>query len=121
MTEATITTQKKSCATGARYRRGSTYIQELCVYIQALADPQREFLLHRVQRIMVQAMRREVTLREIEYLELYFVQGYTYGQISRELHVNISTISRTVRRGEKKIDRVLTFAKDLLGYPYLSL
>ena len=110
-TEATKTTKKK---TGVRYRRSAVYVKELSTYIEALADPQREFLMHRVQRVIIRAMRLDVTQREAECLELYFVQGYNYEQISQTLHINVSTICRNIHRGEEKMNRVLNFARELL-------
>ena len=101
--------------TGVRYRRSAVYVKELTPYIEALSDPQREFLMHRVQRIIIRAMRQDVTYREAECLELYFVQGYTYEQISQSLHTNVSTICRNIQRGEQKMNRVLEFARALLG------
>ena len=110
--ETTKTTKKK---TGVRYRRSAVYVKELSTYIEALADPQREFLMHRVQRVIIRAMRLDVTQREAECLELYFVQGYNYEQISQTLHINVSTICRNIHRGEEKMNRVLNFARELLG------
>ena len=49
--------------TGVRYRRSAVYVKELTPYIEALSDPQREFLMHRVQRIIIRAMRQDVTYR----------------------------------------------------------
>ena len=95
--------------TGVRYRRSAVYVKELTPYIEALSDP------HRVQRIIIRAMRQDVTYREAECLELYFVQGYTYEQISQSLHINVSTICRNIQRGEQKMNRVLEFARALLG------
>jgi DNA-directed RNA polymerase specialized sigma24 family protein len=60
-------------------------------------------------------MRQDVTYREAECLELYFVQGYTYEQISQSLHINVSTICRNIQRGEQKMNRVLNFARELMG------
>lgn len=99
----------------ARYRRGPAYVREIALYIQAILDPEREFMLRRVQRVLVRAMRQEVTRRECECLELYYVQGYNYEQISAQLHINISTISRNIRRGEEKMNWVLRFAREILG------
>ena len=100
---------------GARYRRSAAYVKELVDYIPALSDAQKDFMLSRVQRIIIRAMRQEVTQREAECLELYFVQGYTYEQISQSLHINVSTICRNIQRGEQKMNRVLEFARALLG------
>lgn len=60
-------------------------------------------------------MRKQVTYREAESLELYFVQGYNYKQISQALHIDASTICRNIRRGEEKMNRVLNFARELMG------
>lgn len=118
-TEAAKTTHptapKRRYATGVRYRRSAVYVKELSAYIEALSDPQREFLMRRVQRVIIRAMRQDVTHREAECLELYYVQGYTYEQISQSLHINVSTICRNIRRGEDKMNRVLAFARELLG------
>ena len=100
---------------GVRYRRSAAYVKELGDYIPALADAKKDFMLSRVQRVIVRAMRQEVTQREAESLELYFVQGYNYKQISQALHINASTICRRIRCGEQKMNRVLNFARELMG------
>lgn len=100
---------------GVRYRRSAAYVKELGDYIPALADAKKDFKLSRVQKVIVRAMRQEVTQREAESLELYFVQGYNYKQISQALHINISTICRNIHRGEQKMNRVLNFARELMG------
>ena len=100
---------------GARYRRSAAYVTELVDYIPALADAQKDFMLSRVQRTIIREMRQEVTQREAECLELYFVQGYAYEQIGQALHANVATICRNVHRGEQKMNRVLNFARELMG------
>lgn len=107
--------KNEKCTNGVRYRRSAAYVKELGDYIPALADAQKDFMLSRVQRVIVRAMRQEVTQREAESLELYFVQGYNYKQISQALHINISTICRNIHRGEQKMNRVLNFARELMG------
>lgn len=100
---------------GVRYRRSAAYVKELMDYIPALADAQKDFMLSRAQKVIIRAMRQEVTQREAESLELYFVQGYNYKQISQALHINVSTICRNIHRGEEKMNRVLNFARELMG------
>ena len=100
---------------GARYRRSAAYVKELGDYIPALADAQKDFMLSRVQKVVVNEMRKQVTYREAESLELYFVRGYNYKQISQALHANVSTICRNIQRGEQKMNRVLEFARELMG------
>ena len=100
---------------GARYRRSTAYVKELVDYIPALADAQKDFMLSRAQKVIIRAMRQEVTQREAECLELYFVQGYNYEQISQALHINVSTICRNIHRGEQKMNRMLNFVRELMG------
>ena len=47
--------------------------------------------------------------------ELYYVQGFNYRQISSQLHINVSTISRNIQRGERKLNRILDLARAILG------
>lgn len=100
--------------TGARYRRSDAYLQELVKYIQAIADPQRDFMLTKRERVIVGAMRKRVSDLKIERMELYFVQGYTYKQISQMLNINISTVCRDIKDGENRMNQIMTFAKELL-------
>ena len=97
------------------YRRGLTFAREMAVFSAAILDPEREFLLSRVHRVLVHAMREVVTRREAECMELYYVQALNYRQISARLRINVSTISRNIQRGEQKVVRLLTLARAILG------
>lgn len=97
------------------YRRGEIYARTISIYIRAILDTEREFLMTRLQRALVRAMREEVTAREAQCLELYYVQGFNYRQISGKIHINVSTISRNIQRGERKINRILALAQAILG------
>lgn len=97
------------------YRRGAAYARSVAIYIRAILDPEREFMLSRLQRALVRAMREDVTAREAQCLELYYVQQMNYRQISGQLRINVSTISRNIQRGEQKLNRVLDLARAILG------
>ena len=97
------------------YRRGTDYARTVSIYIRAVLDPEREFMLTRLQRALVRAMREEITAREAQCLELYYAQGFNYRQISGQLHINVSTISRNIQRGERKLNRILNLARAILG------
>lgn len=96
--------EKKYHTPKTNYRRGTAYARSISVYIRAILDPEREFMLSRLQRALVRAMREDVTAREAQCLELYYVQQFNYRQISAQLHINVSTISRNIQRGEHKLN-----------------
>lgn len=93
------------------YRRGEAYAHTISEYIRAILDPEREFMMTRLRRALVCAMREMITAREAQCLELYYVQGFNYRQISSQLHINVSTISRNIQRGERKLNRILDLAR----------
>ena len=107
-------TEEKEAAR-IHYRRGLTHAREMAVFSAAILDPEREFLLSRIHRVLVQAMREVVTRREAECMELYYVQALNFRQISARLRINVSTISRNIQRGELKVVRLLTLARAILG------
>ncbi len=106
---------EQKCTPKTNYRRGAAYAHNIAVYIGAILDPEREFMLSRLQRALVRTMREDITAREAQCLELYYVQQRNYRQISAQLHINVSTISRNIQRGEHKLNRVLDLAKAILG------
>ena len=114
--QAAQAVRKASLPRGPRtsYRRGGTYAREMGAYAQAIRNPKRERLLPRRERTLVRAMRETVTAREAECMDLYYAQGLNYSQISDLLGINVSTISRNVRRGENKINRLLDLSRALL-------
>lgn len=96
------------------YQRGDAYANTVATYISAIANNEREFTLNRAQRAIVKQMRDDLTARELQCLELYYVQGYAYVEISKLLHINVSTISRNIQRGERKLNRTLNLARAIL-------
>ena len=105
---------RRRYATGMGYGQGSR-VKEFVTYIAAMTDQQQEQAMTKTQQLILQAMRRDVTKREAECLELYFVQGYNYKQIGQVLHISPATICRNIQRGERKMGWVLNFARELLA------
>lgn len=105
---------EKRYAANVKYRRGGSEAKELAMYVAAMTDQRQEQAMTKTQQLILQAMRRDVTKREAECLELYFVQGYNYKQIGQVLHISVSTICRNIQRGGWKMSWVLNFARELL-------
>lgn len=61
--------------------------------------------LERVNRVI----REELTEHQRQVLLAYYIQEQTIPQIARERGVNKSTVSRTLRRAEKKLRRFLRY------------
>ena len=99
-----------------RYRRGRIYAAEMSRYAQFL-DPgsSNTQALCRVKTALSRALREDVTDKQREYLLLYYAQGKNMVEIGRELGVDKSTVSRTIKRGEARLRRCLRYgAKQFL-------
>ena len=60
----------------------------------------------------VQALKRRVaalTKRQQQMLELYYDQGLTMGQIAAKLHLNRSTVCRTLQRARERLYACLRY------------
>lgn len=96
------------------YRRGEAYAANMGQLARAIWYPAVRDKLSGTQRVIVEEAARHVTPREVQLLEMYYSQGKKYHQISAELSITVSTISRTILRGEQKINRVVDFANALM-------
>lgn len=65
----------------------------------------REIQLQRLRR----AVRQELSPRQRETVEAYYFENKTMEQIARELGVNRSTVSRTLKRGVRNLERFLRY------------
>ena len=89
--------------------RASEWIGDLTVWNRQNAGDNSE-QLDRLRRSLRRAREQELTPRQRQTLELYFDQGMTIPQIARELGVNRSTVSRTLRRAKNRLYRCLRYA-----------
>lgn len=64
--------------------------------------------LERVKRILPMILEEFCTMKQMQYIKLYFIEKMTLKEIGAECGVNASTVSRTIHRG---LDR---------AYPYLK-
>lgn len=65
--------------------------------------------LSRLRRNLRQAREQELTPRQNQVLELYFDRNLNMVEIARELKVNPSTVSRTLRRAKERLHRCLRY------------
>ena len=66
--------------------------------------------LERLQRNLACAIRNELTGRQREILLLYYSEGLKMYAIGERLGVNRSTVSRTLSRATKRLERALRYS-----------
>ena len=81
---------------------------DLAVYTQLMADDNRD-QMSRLKRNLTHALRQDITQRQREYMMLYYGRGMSMEAIARELGVNKSTVSRTLKRGRQRLYRCLRY------------
>ena len=94
-----------------RYRRGRHYAADMAVYSRQMAgDNSRE--LSRLKRNLIRALQEDVTEKQRTVLLLYYAEGYNMREIGEKLGVDKSTISRTIKRGERRLQRCLRYGAE---------
>lgn len=81
---------------------------DLAVYTQLIADDNRD-QMNRLKRNLTHAMRQDITAKQREYMMLYYGRGMSMEAIAKELGVNKSTVSRTLKRGRQRLYRCLRY------------
>lgn len=98
-----------------RYQRGRAYAADMAVYSRAISQdnsPQHQ----RLKRNLLRALQEDITPRQRQVLLLYYSEGLNMRQIGQQLGVDKSTVSRTIHRGELRLQRCLRYgAAPLLG------
>lgn len=95
------------------YRRGKPYAKSVRQLLRLSAHPEFDPTLNQYQLALVQAVRRTLTPRELQCLSCYYLRQLSMEDAAAQLDVNISTISRNIRRGEDKLDRLLELAREI--------
>lgn len=88
-------------------------------YLPIIRDPEAARFADRRKAALACYLRSELTGRELECLQLYFVEGYSLEAISSLLSISASTISRNIKRGRERIERVLRLGSELLGQDFI--
>ena len=94
-----------------RYRRGKLYAADMAVYTrQMAADNSAE--LSRLKRNLIRALWEDITPRQRETMLMYYGQGLNMREIGQKLGVDKSTVSRTIKRGERRLQRCLRYGAE---------
>lgn len=88
--------------------RSSEWLGDMTVWLRENAEDNAE-QLSRLRRNLRRAREQELTARQKQVLTLYYDQGMTIPQISVQLGLNRSTVSRTIRRAKARLYRFLRY------------
>lgn len=89
--------------------RASEWIGDMTVWLRENAADNRE-QYERLKRNLRAAIRDDLTPRQRQMMEMYYFQKTSVPDIARELGINRSTVSRTLKRGRERIRRCLKYS-----------
>ena len=94
-----------------RYRRGGTYAADMAVYARQMSSDNSKEISRR-KRNLIRALQEDVTPRQRQTLLLYYSDGLNMREIGERLGVDKSTVSRTIKRGERRLRRCLRYGAE---------
>ena len=89
--------------------RSSEWAGDMTVWLQENADDNQE-QIERLLRNLRKARVQELTPRQQQMLSMRFEQNMSGAEIARELGLNRSTVSRTLRRAQERLRRCLQYS-----------
>ena len=89
--------------------RSSEWAGDMTVWLRENADDNQE-QMERLLRNLRKARVQELTPRQQQMLSMRFEQNMSVTEIARELGLNRSTVSRTLRRAQERLRRCLQYA-----------
>ena len=89
--------------------RSSEWVGDMTVWLRENADDNQE-QIDRLLRNLRKARVQELTPRQQQMLSMRFEQNMSGAEIARELGLNRSTVSRTLRWAQERLRRCLQYA-----------
>ena len=87
------------------------YAADMAVYARQMSsDNSKE--ISRLTRNLIRALQEDVTPRQRQTLLLYYSDGLNMREIGERLGVDKSTVSRTIKRGERRLRRCLRYGAE---------
>ena len=83
----------------------------MAMYTQQIAaDNTRE--LSRLKRNLIRCLREDVTPKQRQMMLLYYAEGKNMREIGQAMGVDKSSVSRTIKRGERRLQRCLRYGAE---------
>lgn len=96
-----------------KYRRGNEFREDMELYMRQLSEENtNRAQLDVLRRNLVRCLREDVTPRQRQVLLLYYGKRMNHREIGRALGVDRSTVSKTIRRGERRLLRCLRYGAE---------
>ena len=87
------------------------YAADMAVYARQMSsDNSKE--ISRLKRNLIRALQEDVTPRQRQTLLLYYSDGLNMREIGERLGVDKSTVSLTIKRGERRLRRCLRYGAE---------
>ncbi|MBQ3557031.1 MAG: sigma-70 family RNA polymerase sigma factor [Oscillospiraceae bacterium] len=68
--------------------------------------------MEQLRHNLVRCLNEDITPRQRTMLTMYYVQQLSQKEIARQLNVDRSTVSRTILRGERQLQRCLRYGAE---------
>lgn len=96
-----------------RYRRGKPYSRDMAAYMRRLSELNTNSdRMEQLKHNLVRCLNEDITPRQRTMLTMYYVQQLSQKEIARQLNVDRSTVSRTILRGERQLQRCLRYGAE---------
>ena len=94
-----------------RYRKGRLYAADMAMYSrQMAADNSRE--VSRLKRNLIRCLREDVTEKQRQMILMYYAEGKNMREIGEQIGIDKSSVSRTIKRGERRLQRCLRYGAE---------
>ena len=94
-----------------RYRKGKLYAADMAMYSrQMAADNSREG--SRLKRNLIRCLREDVTEKQRQMILMYYAEGKNMREIGEQIGIDKSSVSRTIKRGERRLQRCLRYGAE---------
>ena len=95
------------------YRRGKAHSADMAMYMRQISEENTNSRqLDRLKHNLVRCLREDVTERQRTMLMMYYVQRLNQREIGQALGVDKSTVSKTIKRGERRLRRCLRYGAE---------
>jgi RNA polymerase sigma-70 factor (ECF subfamily) len=72
--------------------------------------------MSRLRKNLALALEEELTKRQMEFVQMHYLQGMSLTQVANTVGVSVPTVSRTLDRARRRLYRCLRYgAKSLLS------
>jgi RNA polymerase sigma factor (sigma-70 family) len=77
---------------------------------QMAADNSRE--VSRLKRNLIRCLREDVTEKQRQMILMYYAEGKNMREIGEQIGIDKSSVSRTIKRGERRLQRCLRYGAE---------